>query len=242
MPTLSIKKSTPTIGQILQYTYNVKENRFDYMERDVLKKVTITLKHTYNKEKLKQSKASMPDQKLEIKTSSYPQYPPYNVSKDGKKQKKIKHHYDITIVIQKNLKTGEFDMGSKIIWRVGSFKKWKHPNQRMVKSIQEDTKKVLKRRYKDDPAKYKKAIEHIKRSGKYLNEGDYNSQVNGINGDFYYRVMPLAYVFNCLYGPATQTEFSTQQGDKNLILPFFDKHMLRVILFLLQKGILKKGG
>lgn len=245
MPTIKVSADTPTIQEIWLYTYRMKKNRFDYMDRDILpSKIRVNNKTIYSKNK--KSSVTTPDEKLEIITYSAPQYGEYlrHISKGAKKQMKYKHHYDITFVLQKD-SNGEYSFSSKIKWRVGSFKLWEDtPSQSQVKSILPKTRERLKKKYTNkktgvfDRVEYTRAKELIKKKGKYLSVGDYNSQVKGLNGDFYWRQMPLCYSYNCLYGPLTQPDFNTTES--NIIYPFYGKHELATIFYLLRKKVLKK--
>lgn len=245
---IPITTKTPTIKQIWLYTWKACPSRFENSDRDVLKKIEIVNKKVYRKEKRKQAATTLPDEKLEIRSFSYPQYYPYNKlkGKTASKQRKIKHQYDSIFVLQKNPITKLYDWDSKIKWRIGSYKKWNaKPSQTKIKSIYRETRmkliKKLESKYKLNKKKmqeeYKKEVNLIKQRGIYLNIGDYNSQELGLNGDFYFRSMPLLIQYDCLFGPLTNVKFNTK--DKDLKFPFFGKHEIRVILELIRKKIFK---
>ncbi|MEI7509699.1 MAG: hypothetical protein WCJ62_09585 [Flavobacterium sp.] len=78
----------------------------------------------------------------------------------------------------------------------------------------------------------KKIIAHRKK-GKYVDQGDYLSRKMGINLDFYYRIQYNMRLYGHLYG-----QLSRRLPLDNKIL-FFPKHALRLIDFLIQRGLLK---
>ena len=233
---------TPTIAQIYQYTYlNPKvRNRFEYMERDVLKtKVKITKRYVYRKNK--EGKFSTPDEILFVSSTSNPQYYQYNKvkSKGSKKQRKIHHQYDCFFAFSKT-KEGEYSFwNSKVIFRIGSQKKWQDAvPQNKIKTILKKTRERIEKKYEKLPSKekakaIKKELDKIRSRGKFLDIGDYNSSVNGINGDFYFRDAFIMKKFSCLYGKC----YFNKSSEFNF--PFFPKHALMIIEVLLKKGIIK---
>ena len=233
---------TPTIAQIYQYTYSNPKvrNRFDYMERDVLKtRIKIEKRTVYKKNK--EGKFTTPEERLFICSFSNPQYYPYSKikSKGAIKQRKIKHEYDIILCIQ-NTPNGYDYWNSKIVWRVGSLKKWQNNvPQNKVKTIYHETRERLERKYAKLPNKEKrlainKEIDKIKKRATFLDKGDFNSRINGINGDCYFRSYPLQLKYDALYGRCYHMELPD-----NIEYCFFDKHMIGCINFLLKKGIIK---
>lgn len=242
MATPKIFKDTPTLNQVWLYTYRNKKTRIDNMVRDILpSKIKILNKLVYAKNK--EGKTSTPDERLEIISYSAPQYGEYLrvKGKKAKRQMKVKHHYSIVLALQKD-ENGRFSMNSKFKWRVGSNQKWdSHPSQNKIKAVYNTTKEKLKKKFTDkktnklDGARYSKEIDLIKKKGKYLSIGDYNSQEKGINGDFYWRLQPLCYAYNCLFGPLIQSQFDENDNDDFV---FFDKHTLAVIIYLMKKNII----
>ena len=239
---IEFKSNTPTISDIYQFTYSnrIVRNRFEYKERDIVKtKIKITRRTVYKKNK--EGQFTAPEERLHIESFSYPNYPPYTKikSKCAKKQRKIRHEYSIICCIQ-NTTNGYNFWNSKIIWRVGSFKKWQeNVPQNKVKTIYKSTRDRFERKYAKLPIKerqsaIKKECDKIRKNSTYLDKGDYNSRVNGINGDFYFRVSPLAIRYNCLYGRCYHTELP-----KDIKFVFFDKHTLYLIEWLMKRGILK---
>ena len=79
-------------------------------------------------------------------------------------------------------------------------------------------------------------VEHIRKVGRYLDVGDWNSQVKGLNGDFVFRVAPLAEKYSCLYGCSY---FKELPRDDYATFVFFPKHAISIINFLLKRGIIK---
>lgn len=239
---MSVAKSINTkysIREIWLYTYFHMRSRFDNKERDILPtKIKIINRLVYKKDRL-----NMFDEKLDIISYSAPQYLPYTKikSKDAKKQMKIKHKYDIVIQLEKDI-NGEFSFDSKIRWRVGSFKKVKKAPQNQIKTIYKETKEKLEirlqKKYKEK-SKYKeelkKELDKIKKNGKYLDNGDWVSQVLGINLDCYYRDFTIQHTNGCLYGPLMEVV----NTDEKILMPFFDKHMIGVLEFLMRKNIIK---
>ncbi len=88
----NVIKGTFTLSQMLENTWNTKfKNRFEYQERDVLKKVVV-IKQTV----LHPDRPNEPTITLMCKSFSYPNYSPYNNHvKNGGKQRKTKHQYGI---------------------------------------------------------------------------------------------------------------------------------------------------
>jgi hypothetical protein len=250
MPTTSITSLTPTLRDVWLYTWRIRPTRFDNMERDMLIKIEVVSKKVYNKELRKQAMESLPDERLEIRSFSYPQYMPYlkYKSKNAIKQRTIKHQYDTTFVLQKNPVTQEFDWNSSCKWRVGSYKKWdSHPAQTKIKSVYRETstriRDRLTRKFAKDKKQlsiaYQKELEVIRKRGKYVSVGDYNSQELGLNGDFYFRVMALLAQYDGLFGPLTNKEKSDDPRDEDLLYPIFGKHELRIIMELIKRGYIK---
>lgn len=247
---VKITELTPTIKQIFLYTWEVRKNRFTYSERDVVpSRIKILKKLVYSKNK--KGEYSTPDERLDIVSVSYPQYRPFNqlVSHRDVLQRTVSHQYNCVVCIVKD-KNKQFSMDSKIVWRVGSFKKYVHkPPQKLIKMIYEDTEEKLKQRFSKSKSYTKgdvlrvtrRWIKKNKRNAPYYSVGDYNAQALGINADNYFRIYPFQYKFDCLYGPPTQIEPSRHPYDTDIKFPFFDKHMLAIIFLLLRKNILKKS-
>jgi len=232
---------TPSLKQIFLYTWsNLRlRNRFEFSKRDIIQtKIKIINKQVYRP--TKQKAGSAPDELLQIQSFSYPQYKPYlNVkTKGAKKQRSIQHQYDVTIALQKD-SNGNYSYNSKIKWRIGSYKKWvTDVPQSKVKTVLSKTREKLKKKYVNKYKEYLLEISKIRKRGQYLDIGDYNSQVNGINGDNYFRNQFLQKKFDCLYGPLWQT--TPNKKEKDIQYPFACKHMISIIFFLLRKGVIQK--
>lgn len=86
-----------TIRKLIQNTYHHKRNRFDNMDRDVLKSIVVKKVSVYNGKEPGKDRT-----KFIIQSSSYPQYAPYYSGKDVrgrpiKYQRTYKHQYEVTI-------------------------------------------------------------------------------------------------------------------------------------------------
>jgi len=237
MPVALLKDTQLTIRDIMLYTDRYFKTRFEYSLRDVLKsKIKIINKKTYIKDR-----PGTFEEKLEIVSWSAPQYSPYNRHTKGR-QMKYKHTYDVVIQLARD-DNGEYSYDSKIRWRVGSFKQVpKYIPQKEVKTIQKETRAKLKKKYENKKItetqkkiEIKKELDLIRKNGKYLCAGDYIAQVLGINLDNYNRNFYIQMQFGCLYGPLSGAKAS----DENDLMPFFCKHMLAVLLFLMSKKIIK---
>lgn len=235
---------TPTIAQVYNYTYRNKSTwtRFFNEERDILKtRIKITKRIVYHRNK--ENMQMTPYERLVIQSFSYPQYEPYLSvkSKNAIRQRKIRHQYDITLVMGVD-KDGFYNFWtSPIRWHVGSFKKWENkPPQSKIKSIYVETRQKLERKYSKYPTAkrnelIRRDIEHIKKRATYLDVGDFNSRVKGLNGDFYFRVAPLQLKCDASYGKVYERELPRDVGN----FVFFDKHMLGLIHYCLRRGIIK---
>ncbi len=222
-------EDAPSIKRIWLYTYQYVNTRFEYRDRDLLKRIQINKVKTYTKDRLNQ-----PSERYEIITSSYPQYNEYLKIKGklSKRQRKIKHQYQITLQLE------NLTWDSRFRLHVGSFKKW--PDNKKIKW--EDIKplhKSLKERYEKKYGKgtkeYKQAVEKHKKRAKYISAGDYISRVYGLNGDWYFRGKPLAKKYHCSFGITWNTELP-----EDIPYMFFGKHELRLFEVLLKRKIIKK--
>lgn len=229
-----------TIQNILIYTYNNKltHSRYYNSERDVLPSTIKVVQRTVYK-KNKEGQYSAPEERLMIISKSAPQYAPYNsnLRKGTQRQMKVKHQYDIILCIQPINDKKEYSLDSKMIWRVGSYKKYKKAPQKYVKTIYSETRENLKKRfskYKDCNKKVKKEIDKIRKNAPYLCDGDYQAQIQGIMLDCYYRDYYVQNKFGCLYGPCWYKE-----QYEGILLPFADKHLISVINILIRKKIIK---
>ena len=246
----NVISGTFTLSQMLENTWNTKfKNRFEFQERDVLKKVVV-IKQTV----LHPDRPNEPTITLMCKSFSYPNYSPYNNHvKNGGKQRKTKHQYDQIFSIETD-SNGQFSMEStNWKYRLGSQKKWQdNVPQNKVKTIYRKTLSKWKKDYEKEceqikkkytgEIKKKKLIEAKKKYNKrktdhrksapYLDKGDFNSRVNGINGDAHFRLHPALKMFGHLYGREPE---NLTPNPKNIFCP---KHMLALIDFLIKRGIL----
>lgn len=214
--------------------------RFEYRDRDVLRRVTIKQRKEINA-----NHPERPQYYYKIVTYSYPQYGNYlrMTGRRGRQrqyQRTVRHQYDNILELDRlSLNTYNWK------YRLGSQKKpIKKPPQKHIKQLYKETrdnyKKKANRRGNTQQEKrriYKELVERHKRNAKYLDAGDYNSQILGINQDFYYRAQWAFYVHGHLYGLMVVKKPSNQTNPK--ALPFFPKHAIHLIEELMQKGILK---
>ena len=231
---IEFNKCVLSIRQILQYTYKYFNNRFDYYKRDILK-TKITIKKVKQYKRNKEGKTSTPSEMLFISTKSAPQYKPYtnHLKSDNGKQMKYKHEYNHMIAIQPN-EYNNYTLDSKIIWRTGSMKKWESDADKIGQSelqcFTPRTKENIKKKKLS-----KTEIEKLKKrysKNKYVSVGDFNAQERGIFGDDYYHNYTVQQKFCCLYGKNWE---ETEIKDR---LPFFNKHILAVIIALVKKGVI----
>jgi hypothetical protein len=221
-----------TIKQVLQITNKFYANRFTYKERDVVKRITI-------KEVKQVERHDIPGQprvytKYVIESKSWPQYPPYRPRSKTSRQRRIAHHYDVVFEIDRlSLNTKNWTS------RVGSGKKWKEtPPQSQIKTLYPRTKERFRRKAKGDRQEYKKLVERHKKQARYLDVGDYNSRVQGLNGDWIFRCDYAYYTHDHRFGRNYYGNVAASIRNPNAIV-FFTKHQLNVIDQLMQKGILK---
>lgn len=234
-------KGTYSLRQVLLFTHQAFGTRFFYEKRDVLKRIYVR-----KVIELFPDREGAPDIRYEITTRSYPQYKPYINKMRGKVQRSVHHDYDIT------LEMDELSMDTPF-WkaRVGTGKLIRKAPKSLVKTIDRVTRsrwmkerdiklknaKDAKEKKTIEEAYKKKISDHIKKAP-YLNDGDYNAQVNGINLDFAYRD---AYAFKShghLYGKwQYKLDRPSKINPKNIM--FLPKHLIRVLEVLLQKGIIE---
>lgn len=175
----------------------------------------------------KDKEIGKPSKRFIISSKSNPQYMPYLKTISGlKNHKKMKqtryeHFYDITLELEDSM-----TINSNFKIRVGSLKKW-NPDP-----PQEEIRTIYKRNLKDWT---KEEIEkHKKKRRLYLDVGDWNSRKNGINGDFYFRLMPIYYANNMLIGRCWETKEL-----EGIPMPFFDKHTYNFVKRLIKSRIIK---
>jgi len=193
-----------TLKKLLEVTYQHPQfqNRYQYMERDVLRRITIREVTVWDAQR-----KGAPSVKYVIESNSYPQYFPYFTKRDkrGRRrgyQRSYKHEYDVTLELSRlSINT----TGIKL--RTGADRKWRFGR------------------------------EHRARKDKRGRVIEGTNQKMGINGDFFFR---SEYVFKqngILFG-RDWTNGPPSQTNPNMI-PFLDKHMLRTVTELVNRGILK---
>ncbi len=209
-----------SLEDALRITYQYFNNRLDYRDRDVLKSIIIKQIKTLHPDRPKE-----PTVRYVIETRSFPQYAPY-LKKGQRMQRRIRHEYEIILEMDKlNLKTKNWKA------RIGSGKKWtEKPPQSQIHSIyRENLKTWSKERVK----------QHRAKTGLYLDVGDWNSRVSGLNGDFIFRCSYVYHKYGHHYGRNYYGFVPAQEMNPDNIL-FFPKHLLRVIEILMNQGILKR--
>lgn len=238
---LPILNSKVTLRQMYNYTVrsiNFK-NRFSNRDRDVLKRVTLKNVKKFDKETRKIASTYY---KIEYVTYSYPQYPPYTSAKN-KVQRKYKHVY------QGVLELKDLDIDSLARYRTGRDAKPQKAPKSQLKSVslkdRERMKKKINTKYKDltqaqRNKKYSEELNAKRKKGKYLNEGDFNgrksSTGSNVNLDFYYRISGILKKYGALYG-----KYFYVKIPKKVKFPFLDKHMLRLLKFLYEGGIIESN-
>lgn len=223
MPTVIRGKFT--LEEVIKRTYDEWENRFDFYKRDLVKRITIKEVKTYTPDRL-----NVPTTKYVVETKSWPQYRPYYTAKDSrgrprKYQRTTSHTYDTVMQFDRlSVKTRNWKA------RVGSGRKWNsRPSQSQIHSIYRDN---LKRWSKE------KIAAHRKKKHKYLDVGDYNAQVNGINGDFAFRCSHAYWKHGHLFGNSYKKEEVSQWNPRAEV--FLPKHLINILTILMQKGILSR--
>ena len=127
-----------TLRYLLNNTFVHMRNRYDYSERDVLRRIVIRRVSVYDGKNIGEART-----RFDIISSSYPQYYPYYTKKDNRgrprtKQRTYKHQYDVTIQMEKlsldcdaiKLRTGadakwDFTKAGKGYWMgKGRNKRW----------------------------------------------------------------------------------------------------------------------
>ncbi len=216
-----------TIKQILLVTQQYAPNRYIYRKRDVVKKILIKEVREIDRHDLEGEPRKRT--KYVIESKSFPQYYPYFTQKDSRGrsrryQRTTSHHYDINLEMDRLSINTYYWSG-----RLGSGKIWNtSPPQSQIKAIYPANKKRWSTQRK---------IAH-KKKAKYLDIGDWNSKVQGINADFIFRQSFARYISGHLWG---RNYYGNQPASiKNpQSIVFFTKHEINLIEMLLQKGILK---
>lgn len=236
-----------TIKDVLKITQQFKPNRYDFKERDVIKRVTV--KEVKEVERHDLAQEPRVRTKYEITTYSYPQYPPYTTQtgRAGRRQtrryqRSIRHEYDSILELDRlSLNTYYWR------YRLGSEKKWRTRDevpQNKVKQLYPKTKRLLKRKadrkgrtVQESNRLYKQYVKKHRDRAPYLDVGDFNAQELGINGDFIFRIAWALDYNGHLFGRMYPKLPSTITNPT--YTPFFPKHGLRLIEELMKRGVLK---
>lgn len=230
-----------TLLQAFQMTQKFFSNRFEYKERDVIKSITI-------KEVTEVQRHDLPGEprqykKYEILSRSYPQYPPYYTGKDSRGrtvsyQRSIMHQYDVILEMDKlSLSTANWKL------RVGSGKKWnKRPPQNQIKTLYRATKRKFERKASRSDNKsvaYRRLVNQHRSKAKYLDVGDWNSQVLGLNGDWIFKCDYAYYYHGHRFGRNYYGNVPARITNPYNIV-FLTKHAINTIEQLMQHGIITK--
>lgn len=229
---------TFTLRDAIKMTHRFARTRFDNMNRDVIRRITIQQIRSYDPDRL-----DAPTLKYTIRTRSYPQYREYLTKTGGSKkrrsarkfQRTVKHDYETILQFGDegiSLHTRKWKI------RVGSGRKWlgKKPPQNQIHQIYNETVERWRKRLPNEEAVREKKRQHRKKRYKYLSVGDYLAQALGIMMDFSIR---LAYVYrkhNHLYGYCFGSERPPEQMNPREHF-FLTKHTIRIIDTLGRKGV-----
>lgn len=230
-----------TIQQVLNLTHKYFATRFDYKMRDVLRRVVIKKRKEINVKD-----PSRPQYYFQIETFSYPQYGEYlSMTGSGRTrqyQRTIRHEYESVLTLQ------ELSMQTKVWkYRIGSQKKWvSNPPAKQIKQVSRKLQNQYRQKAtriagrngtaSDVNREYKKLIARHKRNAKYLSVGDWNAQVNGTYADFIFRDAWALKVHGHLYGQMHPMRAAPSTNPQNI--PFFPKHGIALIEYLLHRGVL----
>ena len=206
-----------TLASLIYLTNKNKKNRFNYMERDVLKNVLIRKVKV-----LSPDRPNEPTYRYEFISYSYPSYKPYNnhTRSPNGIQRKWKHQYNQILTVDAD-ENGKISLGTTTWkYRLGSEKKWQNKvPQKHVKSIYHETSRKWREEYEKEVAKIKrrnprnktdllkkahekwkqKKIDH-KKKAPYLDNSDFCSRKLGLNGDFHFRVAGIFQHYGHLNG------------------------------------------
>lgn len=229
---------TFTLREALELTRREYKSRYDNKDRDKLRFIKIKSIKYFSKDR-----PSLPKMRYEIISRSYPSYGNYLKDKRGRKrksQRSIAHFYDTTFVFgDEGIILDTYKWKS----RCGSMKKWRKAPQNQIGTIRKSTlalwKRMAERRFKtkEEANKWVQTkIKRHKKSARYVDDGDWNSQVQGINGDFIFRCAYAYYTHNHLDGRNYFGNKKSSLNKKNIV--FFTKHQLIVLEKLLKEGIL----
>lgn len=224
MPT--VLQGTYTIAEVLKMTSQSKrfKNRFKYRKRDRIQSIQVkTIAY------LQPDRRGAPSVRYEVRSQSKPRYKPYLYkSKSGRwRRRNITHEYDIVFNADRlSINTRNWSI------RLGSGKKWnKSPPQNQVKSVYRENRRRWSR---------EQIAKHKRRKNLYLDVGDWNSRVKGINGDWLFR---FAYVYKAnghLFGRDYNNLYPPVDKNTNPNMIFaLPKHLINFFEVLMIEGVLK---
>jgi hypothetical protein len=113
----SLIRNEWTLKKLVQNTYMHKRSRFEYMKRDVIKRITIKRTNTFDLSTNRKRTTFI------IQSTSYPQYYPYFTKRDERgrrrsRQRRYTHQYDVFLQLDKLSINVPFKArtGSQAIW------------------------------------------------------------------------------------------------------------------------------
>ncbi|MBD3216576.1 MAG: hypothetical protein GF311_28435 [Candidatus Lokiarchaeota archaeon] len=209
-----------TLKQLVQNTHAHFKNRFDYKLRDFVGVVKV------KSIKFFEVKTGQFGRRYVIETKSFPQYSPYFTPVDSrgrerKKQKSLKHNYEIYIELE------SLSINSRFRAREGSLKK----------PVFSASPKVKYREMKKKLKNTKTGFWEWKKIKVPVGVEDDINAKKGVNLDFVYRSMWLWYEEGILYGKNYTNRPPNKTNPHGI--KFAGKHMLAVIEYLMMKRILK---
>lgn len=205
-----------TLRRLIQNTYTHRRNRYTYRDRDVLRRIRVERIHTYDGKDPGEATT-----KFQIRSFSYPQYRPYFTGRDKRgrdisRQRSFRHQYEVIIQL------GSLSLDDdRIKLRTGADRKW-------------DFSKEARPRWKGK-GRNKKFIES-------------KNVQRGIMADFWFRCSWLYKQKGILYGRnwangppliANPQGGKRSKGKRGKMVLFLDKHMLRCIEVLVNRGIIQ---
>jgi hypothetical protein len=107
-----------SLKKLLQITQQYAPNRFDYRDRDVLRRIEIVKVHVYDGKRPGEARTT-----YKVRSSSYPQYYPYKTKTDSRGrqhtyQRKYKHSYEVTLQLDR------LSVNAPVKLRTGASRKW----------------------------------------------------------------------------------------------------------------------
>lgn len=220
---------TFTLTEVLLFTDQFVPNRFDFKERDVVRRIIVKEVREVDVHHLPGSPRS--NTKYVIQSKSWPQYYPYYRGRDSRGrtiayQRTVAHMYDITLEMDRlSLNTRNWRM------RLGSGKVWNlHPPQSQIKQI-----------YRENRVRWdsKRQARH-RATAPYLDVGDWNAQAQGINADFIFRQSFARWRHGHLFGRNYFGNVPAVVRNPDDII-FLTKHEINCVEMLMEKGVLKNN-